>query len=483
MKKALVLILILAVAGGLFAKGGGEAAGGDASGWSASGNVQLQAEIQLLSNQVGIGYRRQGTRAAAAVSYKQNGFQFDLGIARDDDDGHIRLNTAGTYTADKYGFKFGTRLQNTAVGTQTGTTGDGNWNWTGGTVTIALPDPALWTAGDTVTSSSTAAIPLRFMVTDAWGYYKFMDGKLTLKAAWIGGAENPWRTANVASGNRSINNGTVRDPMWWGNRGESLYVLFNPMDGLSIGFRLPSPFGILKTEFKDFFLDGTVFGAKYSVGNLGIGFMFSTGDRHAVQSMNVYAGVTVKLNDQMNIAFDLAAYDFNTKAGGVAMFAGVQFNYSNAPISASFTFRGANLAKLSTFGTLDVIATFGFTQGDFSVGLTLKALSLLDKAHKRVYDEDYGNLDGRHLRANISLGYQLTDAAKANVGIEYNIGLGTTNTPSANHSLSFGPEVVWTVFKNATMTFGYNLGYKLDSSGTGSGLTSHNIRVTFRWAF
>jgi hypothetical protein len=460
MKKALVLILILAVAGGVFAAGIGQASAKDGEGgWSGSATVDLRSEINLIPVKPTIGWHNDSV-FSGGVSYTEGGFNFGLEAYWNKDDGS-NVDIDASYATDRFGLTFGAGVYNTTE-----------------TVTITIEagdidgtDPAtdlVYT--DTVSSASIG-------VYAAYGYYKFMDGNLTLKAAWAGGGESLWRTSTVVLRPRNFNGSGLGEHGNWENQGGSLYLYFTGMEGLNIGVRLPSPFVGSKTLEK--YIWGTVIGAKYSAGDIAFSTMFALGSNRFAEGMSAHVGFTMKVSDMINFGLDGSFFDLGSKYllgvySGPAINIGTQVNFAMDALTARLTARAFNLTKSNALA-VDVLVTVGYKVSDtFSFGIDINSYNLLDKPQAR-YMDDVATT-GRQLRVKPSLTLQATEAVKVTASVEYNKGLGTVNKV---HTLSFNPSIAWTVYKNATITFWYNLGYNMVASA----VTANNFRVGFKWTY
>jgi hypothetical protein len=459
MKKALVLFLILAVAGGVFAGGVGENSAAESDAWSADGFVSLNSTINILNGVNSIGYNGD-TEAAANVHYKLNGFQFDLGAVYDGDE-NLNLNTAGTYNSDNFGFKFGARLRRVGVF-------GGNGQSTTGTGTVNLPDGANNPGSpDNGTYPIAVTTNLWFGVTDAHGYFKFMDSKLIVRAGWIGGGQELWRTSTIVlRPSSSVANGGEGEPGWENRTSLYIYTDGLGLDGLSIGFRLKSPFAYPAGSLNDYF-DGFLFGAKFAKDNLAFSAMFSYGANVSKQT-DFYLGVQVKnIADMINLGVDVTAFALS---GTPRIYAGMSVGFGIGDLDASVKFRAGRLTQSAM--DMDILVNVGYSA--FGLSADLNVFDLLDKGVGSFGD----NKGGLAIEFAPSFSAQITDALAFGIDVDYIIGLGTGNKNSL-HEVEFSPGITWTVYKNATISFGYTLGYDIAASG----LSTNEFKLGFKWAF
>jgi hypothetical protein len=335
MKKALVLFLILAVAGGVFAAGVGESTASDDEGWSVAGaRVDLRTTIELKSGQTVeqkatpgndeelsplIKWNKGDPMGNFSLRYKNSGFQFDLGVGYNGDR-DLDLTTKGAYTSSNYGFAFGTRIRHPAL--SEGGSGNVLYYRPGGTL------PVLDADGDA--TGNTVELPdignfsqLRYSITDAWGYYKFLEGNLEFRVSWFGGDINPWQVSDTvlnAMNFDSLGSGDNRDSRaswepgyeyggnstgainWkrdrgWANRDSAMWFNYsNIIEGLSAGVRLGSPFVAAGTLIENYFND-FVLGVKYDANDLGISFMMQL----EPASTHVSSGDWARLNARQKL--------------------------------------------------------------------------------------------------------------------------------------------------------------------------------------
>jgi hypothetical protein len=331
MKKILVVLLVLAVAAGVFAQQGEWTLGGMAElgtrlNLDPNGGEPINGESAkaVVSGEPYNGY--EALRGVLNLNYNAGGLQtgLDFNAKRDGSDlsGHIQ------YYGDKYAFYTSTNLRDLFNGN----------------------------AKDRL-----------------WGYYDFLDGMVRVKAALGSNWEEIWTSNQVAGIVATYNNGTgyvndkgevqaypypkylnggydVFQGPWadtysWGRTDGDDYLLANVnLSSLQFGIRVPALFaaggyGLLGTPEKRYFTNGTEDNVKYNTGVfnqsvVGLKFsqqLFEFAAQFLLKDYGVYFGGKVNLgpvNAGLSFSGVLGEKNANDENVGLKMKVGGSVNYS-----------------------------------------------------------------------------------------------------------------------------------------------------------
>ena len=431
MKKSLVFLLILAVAGGIFAQEGS---------FSWSGAVDVNAKMDWNTHVEDKIYAVDDAMTAATVdlAYTLGGLELGMGFAAkavDADDGWVNSASIGLsagYTGDNYGLHAEMDLFNY-----------GNIGWV-----ETIPKSGVFDKYDGTGLSILSGGP-----TSLWGYYTFLDGGLRLDAAYKGGGNGVWAVSDI-----------VKDEFFDGwdklDGSAGLQVTFTGIDSLSFGFQFPfvnfdDPAG----DLLEYFFTCMTVGAAYDNGSLGVSLMGSfdnnTADIYAPADkkfiVDLALGFYYQINDAMKVNFD-ASMEFGDE---LMMSLGLGFGYNADPLSA---------------------------------GITIKAIDLTDKHAADAFD-------GMALEFAANVGYTINDLLSVGLGLTFDVGLGdyyltdpldpsSTAGTEKLLELEIAPSINLTVAPNATIGIGYcvRLGFG-DDRYKDALIQAHNITMAFHWAF
>ena len=309
MKKTLVVLLILAVAGGVFAQE-----------FSWSGGVDINGKIDFLNtdffnHQAIIGQDGDGSTAGHVdLEYTNGGLTLGVGFSAkywDADDGLIEDATIGL-SAGYVGENFGLHVEMDLLGT----------------------------------ASFTSAGP-----TSLWGYYTFMDEALRFDVAYKGGGNGNWVVSDLVLEeftDGKANATGIKDMGLWNwdrlDGAGGFQVTYTGIEGLSFGVQLPFDFdeivsGTTNKTFGGYFILSSLWGVKYDVDPLSLSFMLNLNPKvepippHDLEGIyvDIHFGFGYKLNDAMAIKGDVALASFADEFFAAA---GLQFDYEAAPLNA-----------------------------------------------------------------------------------------------------------------------------------------------------
>ena len=367
MKKSLVFLLILAVAGGIFAQEGS---------FSWSGAVDVNARMDFLPDDPEI-YVIDDAMTAATVdfAYTLGGLELGIGFAAkyfDADDGLINDATIGLkagYTGDNYG---------------------------------------LHAEMDFLSSAGlTSAGP-----TSLWGYYTFLDGGLRLDAAYKGGGNGIWAVSDI-----------VKDEFFDGwdklDGGAGLQFTFTGVDSLSVGAQFPFVnFDIPAGDLFEYFFTYMTLGGAYDNGSLGVSLMVALNNiDYADFGVDFVLGFYYQINDAMKINFDAAV----SVADEFSMSIGLGFGYNADPLGVGVTIKALDLTdKHQSIGDfngmlLEIAPNVSYAFSDFlsaHLGITFD-IGLGEAG----YTKDIFTIE-------IAPGLDFTVAPNATIGLGYSVKLG-----------------------------------------------------------
>ena len=462
MKKALVLLLILAVAGGVFAKGSSQAAAAPAEGeFSWSGGVDIGGKIDFNDG----GAKNALTKPNGNIkghndlTYTKGGLDLGIGFETnywdaDDDD---------AITAAKIGFT-------------AGYTGE-NWG-----AKIALPFITIDRSNDgnyiegsigTGTGSDDVYAPqyLSYFPDTLWGYYAFLDNTLRFDVSFAGGGNGVWCVSDI-----------VKDAFWdaWdriddGSWGGGFQFTYTGIEGLSFGVQFPFQFFNNNDSFVDNTLFNPTIGAAFNKGPIGASFMIAFRPKYNT----IYYG-----------NLDPADPDYDPSSinrTGVSTDVHLGFKYTindkmSAKLDAALGFTGTKDAEDKSINYAAIGFNFDFASGPFGAGLTFVFHDITDKYG--VADDDW---NGRALEINPYASYQITDALGASLGLTLGLGLGDLNKNYDKGGeklayLAIEPGLSWAVGAGASMNFGYCVKFSFDSDRDDK-LLDHNITLGFSWSW
>ena len=474
MKKALVLLLILAVAGGAFAKGNSQAAAAadDEKGqFSWSGGVDIGGKIDFVDGGAknAVIEPDGNTKGHTDLAYTLGGLKLGMGFETnywDADDGYditaAKIGLSAAYTGDRWGAKVAMpfiTIDRTAEDDGTG---------------VSLPN-------DQYRPQFLAYNP-----DTLWGYYTFLDNTLRFDVSYAGGGNGVWAVSDLVKDDFFDVWDRIDDGGWGGGA----QFTYTGIKNLSFGAIFPFAFDGTGLFVDDTLLSSTL-GAAYNNGTLGASFMLALNpayryERDAIGDVvldadgdpvltykkyafaDMHIGFKYAINDAMSVKADAAiGFGGNTDMGDDVFAAiGVNFDYSKDP--------------------------FGF-------GLTFK---FHDMTNSNYANEDWW---GSALEINPYASYQITDALKAKLGITLGMGVGLYNKKTDNTKIPNGifgnangfatknayltiePGLAWAVGAGASMNFGYCVKMNLDSKYKDAGYTDklldHNVTMGFKWSW
>jgi len=301
MKKALVLLLILAVAGGIFAQ--------DLS-VGVAGEVRIGGDIDFIGgplNEAEIAPNGDHSYGLAKITFDKGAGHFDLGFKADYFAGDGSLTATGEFGDEVNGEEAFFKLKaGVAIGTN-----------------------------------------FEFSVDSLFGYWYFLDRQIKVDVAYKGYETIYWRVSDVVSTDWDNLDGMSGVEISW---------MPNFLSGLNVGVFFPGelpredpavdpPYGSFPSSepgnFLREFLGKFVLGAKYELDTLAFSAMFKS-DTYSAQAFNF--GFTFSGIDNLHIGLDTQWENLgNFKAAG---FFGVGANaeYASAPITAGITI------KMTDFG-------------------------------------------------------------------------------------------------------------------------------------
>ena len=274
MKKTLVVLLILAVAGGVFAQE-----------WSWDGTVRLGADVNFSPSPVTIQHTGDDDmgRGEVNLNYSNGGF-------------HAGLNFGVYYDSAPGG----------VIGASAGYDGE-NFSINAGM--------------DILTSSFGIA-----QVNSLWGKWFLFEKQLEILAAYKGPETIYWRATDMLDDNDWDNMD--------GNNG--LEINFTPsfLEGFSVGFAFPDIFALgAGTNFANVFTPFTV-GAKYAHDVFTVGLMF-TNDAGKTFGKAIYLGGSFNIGDTMSAGAEVILGNF--EAADLSLGIAACFNYASDRLGAGGT--------------------------------------------------------------------------------------------------------------------------------------------------
>ena len=388
MKKSLVFLLILAVAGGIFAQEGS---------FSWSGAVDFNAKMDLIPDDPEVYLVNDAnTGATVDLAYTLGGLELGMGFTAkvvDADDNVINKGAIGLkagYTGDNFGLHAEMDLFTTQYGT----------------------------GGDTTFTATFGSQILSFGPTSLWGYYTFLNGDLRFDASYNGGGNGVWAVSDI-----------VKDENWgdWDRLDAGaggLQFTYTGIDSLSFGIIFPfygingnpagAPgdytYGFFENVFKNITL-----GAAFDNGSLGVSFMAAL-QNYSDFTVDFALGFYYQINDAMKVNFDTAMrFGLYT---GVSI--GLGFSYDASPLNIGLTIKAIDLTDeglSDSFGgmALEFAPTVSFAFSDFL------------SAHLNI-TFDVGLGDGtateKMLELEFAPGLDFTIAPNATFGLGYCVRLG-----------------------------------------------------------
>jgi len=385
MKKTLVLLLILAVAGGIFAQDGE---------FSWSGGVDIGAIIDLNNEdaagdtEVLIGPDG-NIKGHVDLGYTLGGLSLGVGFAADywdEDDGDVTgasIGLSADYTADRWG----AHVEMDLFGV------------------------------DSILSEGP---------TSLWGYYTFLDGGIRFDVSHKGGGNGIWAVSDIVLG--EFHDAWDRLD---GNTG--IQFTFGLIEGLSFGFQFP--FGgddaFIDRPFVDNFFKNMLLGASFESGAIGVSFMLGlwpvvvSGDDKV--EAEIHVGFSFAINDAMSVNADLLADVGNAAEEAYAAF-GLGFNFAADPLSAGVTIKFLDFTDKFDGRWLSLEPSVGYQINDaVSVGLALTF-------GKGLGD---GNKDAGHLEVNPTLSWAVADGASMNFGWTLGYDLDAGEVDANNITMGF----------------------------------------------
>ena len=448
MKKALVLLLILAVAGGAFAKGNSQAAAAadDAMVVGVGGEVRIGTDVDFIGGP----FKEATMSPNADHSYGFAKVTFDKGA------GHVDLNFKATYEEvpgymdpgvdgvlgdpldplDPFGFDDFWVDAVPLMGGQFVVTGEFGDGVNGAELPYKLK------AGVKMGEA------FLFDVDSLYGYFLFLDRQLKLDVAYKGYETIYWRASDIVAeawDNLDGNSGVEISFMPKALAGLNAGIFFPGENGYDGGF----PSAASKLFTKDF-LQRIVVGAKYSADAFAASAMFK-GDAYAAQGVNFgfkFTGI-----DKLSLGLD-AQLDNLGKFGDVGIFSiGANGEYASAPITAGLTV---------SFVTEKAANVADPTKTDSLGELTIKPYFY--------YDIVADTLQARIIPAfKIGVGDQDHVALCNEFDLFWNMNRdGTGDDPAMGMLFKYFLDVQ---FKDAT------------KSGVAKGLETSKLGCYFRWAF
>ena len=451
MKKTLVLLLILAVAGGIFAQNGEIS-------WS--GGVEINGKLNLNTQDPADADKNiatvgaiddANTKGFVDLSYKNGGLTLGMGFSStywDADDNWVNSSSIGLkadYTADRWGAHAEMDLLN-SDGTVLGGKGP----------------------------------------TQLWGYYTFLDNALRFDVAVDGGGNGIWAVSDIVLEEYNIDvdfGGGLERTIYNGwnklDDGAGFQFVYTGIENLSFGAIFPWDYnnGAIHgtaadgPKFGETFFKQMVIGAKYDNGSIGVSFMLGLQPWSYLDGTDVkdkvaaftHVGFKFGINDAMTLKADvIAGFGFSDKYG--------------------FWDKDGEAASkvLMSFGL-----NFDYSADPLGVGVTVKFFDLADST---VGDSGNG---GRSLVLNPYVSYQINDPLKASLNITLVQGMGEWNKENDAlkgkekvSSLAIEPALDWAVADGASMGFGYCVKFSLDGDLSGKDkLLDHNITLKFKWSF
>jgi hypothetical protein len=475
MKKALVLFLILAVAGGLFA--GGEL--------SKSGSAEIGAKIDLATTggpflTIGGDDDYDRVEGTFSLGYTDGGLKIDLAATakyweKTFKGADTNITLTATYTADRYGFRVRTSVKDivSAIGSAS-------------TTVVTGTDFTDVTAVTTTTTSYVGALPAAL-----YGYYKFMDGGLKFTVSYKGGSDGIWEATSVVKKDNS-------SYKWNGGGGfdvldgfAGIQFTYTGIENLKAGAMFGLGSNSVKTvwnnKFVDMFLLTSSFGLKYDTGDMGFSVQASLRPKtvaHPSLFFNAHAAFYYQITEAIRADADFYGTDFASSAD-MGMGFGLKVAYKAAPINAHVLAVFKDIKAKQAWAQVD----FNFAVSDeFGVGLTVDVTDILGTLGLKL--EARADYESGPLAAGIKINtgdllhagsmglsfepyieYEINDqfTAGADVGVYLTLGGGGV-------SFAFNPYLKWAVTAGASMYFDYYLEYD-------SGVSDHAIRAYFKWSF
>jgi uncharacterized protein YxeA len=285
MKKILVVLLVLAVATGVFAQQGE---------WTISGNAKLDTDISFLKednpyNDVDGDTKPDGSHSNAATvfagQYGDVGLSGALDIAYNRDGAKLYLgfsvgggylpsygesggiNAGVEFNGDRYAFQAESSVAHLLFG---------DAGFRGGYISDL---------DDTDTGFLSGRFSTSF--NKLWGYYELLNEMIHLEVAYKDRDANYWRSDDTAGSG------------WDGTDGQNLLLTDVKLGSLNFGILLPNLFTSLPYEFIEDVLKGAVFGLKFNMSPVEVAAQFKFRNYGAYVGAQWFAGpVTLGLSFQ-----------------------------------------------------------------------------------------------------------------------------------------------------------------------------------------
>ena len=394
MKKSLVFLLILAVAGGIFAQEGS---------FSWSGGVDINAKVQFAEavtpDPILQAIDDALIKGHADLAYTLGNLTLGLGFSAtywDDDDGDLfwwnngaaGISASVNYETDRFG---------------------------------------LHAEMDIIGSGGIAAEP-----TSLWGYYNFFDGALRFDVAYRGGGNGVWAVSDL-----------VKDDFWdgwnWLDDAAGVQFTFLGVENLSAGIIFPwdgfkeNLLQNSRIDFVEDVLKDTLFGVSYSTDAFGASLMLALNHVGRVDptdvSLNLHVGFFYNISDAMKVAFDVSGLF----ADDTGVSAGLDFGYNGGALSAGimlgfFDFTDSGLSGEQGGSYLKVAPRVSYQINDpIKVGLDLTfGVGLGDAATKDLMFIEIAPyvswaIDGASFKVGYCLNFDLdaSDIADHNVNFSF----------------------------------------------------------------
>jgi len=300
MKKTLVLLLILAVAGGIFAQEGSVS-------WS--GGVDITFAIDLADDDLEVGViSDHDIGGFVDFAYTKGGLELGVGFSAKvwdgDDEIPVFAGTIGLsadYTADNWGAHVEMDFLKNEWG------------------------------HDEILSEGP---------TSLWGYYTFMGGDLRFDVAYIGGGNGTWSVSDLVLDQHG-------DYGWDRLDGEAgIQFTYTGIEGLSFGLQMP-----IYGEFVAEMLQEILFGLAYDNDPLGVSLMVALDNTtFADFGVWIHGGFKFAINDAMSINADVLL----TVADEFLFSAGVGFDYSADPLGVGIAVKFTDITDKFDGRTLDI---------------------------------------------------------------------------------------------------------------------------------
>ena len=440
MKKALVLLLVLAIAGGV--------AFAQAPDFTITGEVRATTSFDLGGSGdevtamfsddtyglIGFGWDLNGYNVGLNFKVNPWGYTFDSAWA-------TTISMVGSYLGDTWGFK--------------------------AEIPILKSDALAGAVHGVTPGDGVPLIPLWGVeVSTLWGYWYLFNEMVLLEVAFDNGRANGlWAVSSLVGGN------VANDVM---DEGAGILINFEGVHGLNVGIVFDDK--VWNTWDANSGEDKIVnlFKTMGLGGNYDLGFM-----AFSLEGRLVYpAGYSITPNPD-----DVDA----------EVFLGTAFDFGALSVGADLGLYG--LGKFGNYGRVDFGVGAEFASGPLTVGLNLRIRDIMDnrKAYVAyayggdIYDDFFG---GRMVTADPYVSFQISENLFAKAGVGFYIGLGGEDryafSTKNEIGIAFNPLLAYHFLGGEGdgvtngIVFEYKLGYDI---GYAQEIIDNWFKIGFRWSF